>query len=223
MRVRVVAYNLHNFRDDRASLLALLRDLAPDVVLLNETGARHRLRRLARELGMAAAADPSSPLRRRVKDAVLVRPPLALAEYRQHRFARSARFYPRGALLARVDAGPVRWWAVAIHLGLRGDERLRHVAELLAELADLDDPIVVGGDANERPDGPAMARLRDRLVDIAHGAAAAGTFPSDVPTARIDHVFVSSDVRVVNTFVPDDARVARASDHRPVVADLEIG
>jgi endonuclease/exonuclease/phosphatase family metal-dependent hydrolase len=222
MRVRIVAYNLHNFRDDRASLSGLLRDLAPDVVLLNETGARHRLRRLARELGMAAAADPWSPLRRRVKDAVLVRPPLAVEEHRQRRFAGSVRFYPRGALLARVDGGAVRWWAVAIHLGLRADERLRHVAELLAELADLDDPIIVGGDANERPDGPAMGRLRDRLVDVAH-AAAAGTFPSDAPTAKIDHVFVSSDVRVVNAFVPDDARVARASDHRPVVADLEIG
>ena len=39
---------------------------------------------------------------RRAKDAVLARSPWRIAEHRQARFPGSARFYPRGALIARL-------------------------------------------------------------------------------------------------------------------------
>ncbi len=46
--------------------------LRPDVLLLQETGSRRDLRRFAHDVGMRAARDPWSPLRRRVKNAVLL-------------------------------------------------------------------------------------------------------------------------------------------------------
>jgi endonuclease/exonuclease/phosphatase family metal-dependent hydrolase len=225
VRVRLVTYNVRGFRDDRAALLQIVRGIAPDVLVLNETGARWRLRRFARELGMVVAADPWSPLRRRAKDAVLARPPWTIAEHRQRRFARSAPFYPRAALLVRLARADVGWWVVAIHLGLRAAERLRHVEELLAVTASLDGPIVIAGDTNERPDGASIARLGDRFEDawVLAGEGPDATMPARAPTARIDDVFVSRDVVVTRAFVPQDEAVDRASDHRPVVADLEIG
>jgi endonuclease/exonuclease/phosphatase family metal-dependent hydrolase len=225
VRVRLVTYNVRGFRDDGAALLAVVRGLAPDVLVLNETGARRRLRRLAGELEMQVAADPWSPLRRRVKDAVLARPPWTIAEHRQQRFARSTRFYPRGALFARLERVDASWWVVAIHLGLRRAERLRHVDELLAATASLYGPLVIAGDTNERPEGPAIARLCERFDDawIRAGDGPDGTMPARAPIARIDDVFVSRDVVVTRAFVPQHEALARASDHRPVVVDLEIG
>jgi endonuclease/exonuclease/phosphatase family metal-dependent hydrolase len=222
--VRVVAYNVRGFRDDRRALLEVIRTLSPDVLLLNETGARWRLRRFGRELGMAVAADPWSPLRRRAKDAVLARGPWTVVEHRQVRFHGSAFLYPRAALCARLRAGGVSWLAVATHLGLRPRERARHAGELLEALARLGGPVVVGGDLNERPDGPTVAALRGRLVDAwaVAGSGASETFPAATPTARIDHVFVSHDVRVRAAFVADGQGVARASDHRPVVVDVDL-
>jgi endonuclease/exonuclease/phosphatase family metal-dependent hydrolase len=225
VRVRLVTYNVRGFRDDRTALLEVVRALAPDVLVVNETGARWRLRRFARELGMVVAADAWSPLRRRAKDAVLARPPWTIGEHRQRRFARSARWYPRAALVARLERADVRWWVVAIHLGLGAAERLRHVEELLAVTASLDGPTVIAGDTNERPDGASIARLRERFEDawVLAGEGPDGTMPARAPTARIDDVFVSRDVVVTRAFVPQDEAVDRASDHRPVVADLEIG
>ena len=75
MRVRVIVHNVRGFRDGFERLVRLVGHFEPDLLLLNETGGRWRLRRFANALGMELAADPWSPLRRRVKDAVLVRPP----------------------------------------------------------------------------------------------------------------------------------------------------
>ena len=102
MRVRVVVYNVRGFRDGSERLVRLVGHFRPDVLLLNETGGRWRVRRFAKALGMDLAADPWSPLRRRVKDAVLVRPPWRIAAHRQHRFEGGPWLYPRGALVARA-------------------------------------------------------------------------------------------------------------------------
>jgi endonuclease/exonuclease/phosphatase family metal-dependent hydrolase len=38
---------------------------------------------------------------------------------------------------------------------------------------------------------------------------------------RLDHVFVSKDLRVLAVEVPWNARSRRASDHLPLIVDLE--
>lgn len=224
MRVRVATYNVRGFRDDRDALERTVRGLEPDVLLLNETGARWRLRRFASDLGFLVAADPWSPLRRRAKDAVLVLPPWRILEHRQHRFEGSARWYPRAALLAHLERDRRRCWAVAIHLGLRPAERRDHVAEVLRLIEPLHDPVVVGGDTNELPDGKGMTSLAAALPDAwtVAGRGPGDTIPAPAPTARIDYLFVSPTVRVERAWVPDDAAVRAASDHLPVVADLVL-
>jgi endonuclease/exonuclease/phosphatase family metal-dependent hydrolase len=224
VRCRVVAYNIRGFRDDVEALGRIVRDLHPDVLLLNETGARWRLRRFARVHGFEAATDPWTPLRRRAKDAVLVRPPWRITEHRQERFAGSAFLYPRAALIADLDRERRHLLAVAIHLGLHPAERRRHVDEILETLGDGRDPVVIGGDMNERPEGRATTRLAKSLPDAwtRAGEGPGDTIPATAPVARIDYVFTSPGIDVVRAWVPDGADVAVASDHRPVVADLDI-
>jgi endonuclease/exonuclease/phosphatase family metal-dependent hydrolase len=220
----VVVYNVRGFRDGEPGIAAVLRSLQPDLVLLTESGPRWRLRGLARSLDMRAAADPWSPLRRRVKNAVLARPPWRVGGRRLVRFSRSARFYPRGVLVARVEAGRARVWAAAVHLGLHPRERRGHAEELLGAVGDLVGPVLIGGDLNERPGGRAVALIGDRYEDawLVAGDVAGETFPAEEPTARIDYLFVSREVRVERAMVPPTPEVRAASDHRPVVADVEV-
>ncbi len=223
MRVRVVVYNVRGFRDGLDRVAAVVRRFAPDLVLLTESGARRRLRRLARVADLQVADDPWSPLRRRVKNAVLVRSPWRVRDHRLVRFAGSARFYPRGALVAHVDRPGAEVWAAAVHLGLNPSERRRHVQELVNALGDRE-PLVVGGDLNELPDRGAAKALGDRYGDawLLGGDAGGETFPADEPTARIDYLFVSDGIRVDRVIVPPLPEVRRASDHRPVVAELRL-
>jgi endonuclease/exonuclease/phosphatase family metal-dependent hydrolase len=223
MRVRVVVYNVRGLRDGTERLVRLVGHFRPDVLLLNETGSRWRLRRFENALGMDLAADPWSPLRRRVKDGVLVRPPWRIVGHRQHRFE-GAWLYPRGALLTELERGDARLCAISMHLGLHPRERLAHARALVALADGVDAPIVVGGDLNEKPDGRAVGFLSERFRDawLLGGDSEGETFPADEPTARIDYLFVSEGIVVERVLVPPDPDAREASDHRPLVAELTL-
>lgn len=223
MRLRVVVYNVRGFRDGSDRLVRLVGHFDPDVLLLNETGSRRRLRRFANALGMQVAADPWAFLRRRVKDAVLVRPPWRISAHRQRRFEGTPAMYPRGALVAELENGDARLVAVATHLGLHPRER-RHDAHEIGRLVPNTTPAVIGGDLNEKPDGRAVTLLSERFGDawLLGGDADGDTFPADRPRARIDYLFVTKGIAVERVMVPLDADAREASDHRPLVAELTL-
>ena len=139
------------------------------------------------------------------------------------RFDDSARFYPRGVLIARIGSSGFRAWGAATHLGLHPVERRHHAEELADLVRGLPGPIAIGGDLNELPDGRAVEFLAERFWDawLLGGDAFGETFPAADPTARIDYLFVSEGVRVERVLVPD-GEAATASDHRPVVAELTL-
>jgi vancomycin resistance protein VanJ len=79
-------------------------------------------------------------------------------------------------------------------------------------------PLVVGGDFNSPP-GTLAIRSMTTVLQSAFAAGGAGfgwSFPSSHPLLRIDHLFVSRSLRVLNCRVLP----LHASDHRPMVADL---
>ena len=218
--MRVVTFNVRGFRHGRERVADVVRGLEPDVLLLQETGRRRTLRRFAASVGMVVATDPRSPLRRRVKNAVLVRDGTPFVSSRLTRFPGSRRWYPRGALAARIG-GPFDVWALSVHLGLEGRERGRQAEALLETVGSLGaGPVVVGGDLNATPDMRAPSRVAATLHDAwtATGAGSGATFPATAPSARIDYVFVNEGIDVRSIAV--DARDPTASDHLPVVAEL---
>jgi len=220
----VVAYNVRGFRQGLGRVVRVVERLEPDVLLLNESGGRLRLRRFARAVGMELARDPWSPLHRRVKNAVLVRRPWVVVEHRLHRFEGGSLLLPRGALVALLERDGLRLLAVATHLGLHPGERLRHARELVGLQAPPDGPVVLGGDLNETPERRAAGLLAERFGDawVAAGDGAGETFPASDPTARIDYVFVSEGIEVESARVASDDEARRASDHRPLVGELAM-
>jgi endonuclease/exonuclease/phosphatase family metal-dependent hydrolase len=114
--------------------------------------------------------------------------------------------------------------AVSAHLGLSPHEREAHARELTDWLAGVEGPVILGLDLNESPEAPAARWLGGRVFD-AFGHAGRGpgeTFPARVPTARIDYLFVSEEIRPLRAWVSAAPDVVTASDHRPVIAELEV-
>jgi endonuclease/exonuclease/phosphatase family metal-dependent hydrolase len=115
--------------------------------------------------------------------------------------------------------------AVSAHLGLVPSEREHHARDLTDTLGGVDGPLILGLDLNEGPDSPAARWIGERLFDAAIEAAEGSrrTFPARGPAVRIDYLFVNQLVSVARCWVPATPAAAEASDHRPVMAEVEIG
>jgi vancomycin resistance protein VanJ len=80
------------------------------------------------------------------------------------------------------------------------------------------EPVLICGDFNTPPRGSLYRAFSRHLTD-AFAARSFGfgfSYRSDLPVLRIDYVF--TNLLVQNAFIPD----TRASDHRPMVADLRL-
>jgi endonuclease/exonuclease/phosphatase family metal-dependent hydrolase len=220
-RLRVVTYNVHGLKAGVSAADEALAGEGIDLALLQECGSRHRMRGLARSLGMEAVSSHRGFLGGLIRNAVLFRPPWRLHRVEVHRFARQTRTRPRGLIAAHLRATGVPLTAVAAHLGLAPRERERHARELTDFLAGMQTTVVLGVDLNEGPDDPAARWIGERYFDAfaAAGEGVGETFPSHDPAARIDYLFVSEGLRVLRSGVPP---AGAASDHLPVVAELEL-
>ncbi|MFH9676032.1 endonuclease/exonuclease/phosphatase family protein [Streptomyces sp. NPDC017405] len=229
--VRVLSYNIRSMRDDTAALARVISACAPDLVLLQEAPRffrwRKKLARLAAASGQvvltggATAAGPAilCGLRATVERTEDVLLPLTPGLHR------------RGLAGAVVRFGAARLGVVSCHLSLRQDERQAQGGLLLDHLAGLGaEHAVVGGDLNERPDGPTFRRLAAGLQDCRMTAPWGGEFtsPAAGPHQRIDAVFATKGIEVLGCGVPlDEPGISRAdlraaTDHLPVLAALRV-
>jgi endonuclease/exonuclease/phosphatase family metal-dependent hydrolase len=135
---------------------------------------------------------------------------------------------PRGCVRADVEIDGAIVHFFAAHLGLDWRERRRQAAQLLsADIlrdAALAHPLVLVGDFNSLSNRSAVPRwLRRQLVDCALASRnEAPTFPSRFPLFRLDRCFVDAAFVVRAVEVHRSPLARRASDHLPVVVELEL-
>ncbi len=189
---------------------------------------------LAERLGMDVAyganidldpgdpADPDAP-RRRYGNALLSAHPIR--SWHNVPLPGSDGAEPRGLLEARVEVDGTIVTVGTTHLQNRSrSERLAQATRIVDVISPGEGlppvPTLLVGDMNARPHTPEIRVLTDVLVDAwaAAGTGAGLTFDAATPHARIDYVFVSSEVAPFAAQVmPTDA-----SDHYPVVVELVI-
>lgn len=187
-----------------------LRDLNCDVAFLNEVHRRH-LPTIQRIAGMRAIFGTARRVGvRRFGNAILAR--TQPTQRRVVALSGSPGLERRSVVIGRMADG---LHVAATHLGLTAGERATHVRELLAEIGDRS-PMVLAGDFNASHDAPELSGLMFGFTDACAQSANALTFPSGNPDRRIDYVFLRN-LRVVACEAPP----LQASDHRPVVVDLD--
>jgi endonuclease/exonuclease/phosphatase family metal-dependent hydrolase len=131
----------------------------------------------------------------------------------------------RAAQWVRIaaDFGPLD--IVNTHLGLIHDERMLQAECLLGSEwlggSVVSKHAVLCGDLNVRPGTAVYARLCRNLLDAQlRLRRPKPTFPALFPVVRIDHVLSSPTLSVAHVDVPSAFGARWASDHRPLVVDL---
>lgn len=243
-RFRVMTYNVHRCvgpagNDSMADIIAVCAEAQADVVALQELDAPetdddsegvHHARELALALDMQLLF--CRTFRRGVGyygHALLSRFPIELVKVTTFPSLPKPGSEPRGAIWARMSLGSSTLDVISTHLGVYRGERALQSRELVGPewlgSPELRRPCIVCGDLNALPHAMTHRRLAGVLRDaqrLLSGHEPKPTFPSAWPVLRIDHVFVSEGVAVRSVRVPKDARARRASDHLPLVVDLEL-
>jgi endonuclease/exonuclease/phosphatase family metal-dependent hydrolase len=231
--MRIATYNIHrgygrDRRQDLSRVVAVLREVAADVLALQEVDSDpdpseeellDHLAHLAEATGFHAVTGPT--LRRRgmaYGNLLLSRHPVGEVA---HVDLCVVGCEPRGAIDARLLVQGTDVRVIVTHLGLRPRERREQIGRLLERATPRGEHLlVVAGDMNEwLPFSPSLRPLRRVLGPGTLHA----TFPARLPLLSLDKIFVSPARALRASWVHRTPAAARASDHLPVIADLDLG
>ena len=114
------------------------------------------------------------------------------------------------------------------HLGLGTRERHYQRSQMLSEAVllseDLHHPVILMGDFNDRPLSVVHYQLRRHFTDAfnATGKWWGPTFKVGPLPIRLDHIYVSPGIRVLDCWVRRDELASVASDHWPLISRIEV-
>lgn len=232
-RLRVATYNVHGCRGhdgrcDPARVADVLHELQADVIALQEVDSRSRRTRFDQfeALALATHMTPVAGPQILAPDGqygnvLLSRVPVL--EVRRVDLSHRRR-EPRGAI--DVDLAP---WpdcilrTVATHLGRTAGERGEQIRTLLAHLDGVEpagrQATVLLGDFNEW--WPRSWRLGEVAKRFVNGCAPL-SFPAALPLLALDRIWATEGCRMTAISVHRSPLARRASDHLPVVAELDF-
>jgi endonuclease/exonuclease/phosphatase family metal-dependent hydrolase len=240
MRLRVLSYNIHKCiggvdrRYEPSRIVDVIHRLEPDVCMLQEVDAGvsrsnrdQQVELLGERLGMKHRCwYPNVDVRGggQYGNAILSRYPIVesanldlTVKWKKRRSVLHA------VVRVRHDNVDRTMHAFNMHLGLARYERVIQLRMFLAShpFSQLhhDTPVVVGGDLNDVYGG---------LGELLEPAGFRGieqrprTFPAWGPVRALDAIFVRGSVDYLSLARCDTDLARRASDHRPLVADVRL-
>lgn len=239
-RLRIMTYNVHSCigMDGKMAperIARVIAQCAPDIVALQEldvgrrrTGGIDQAHLIAQHLDMEHHFHSALCIEEeQYGDAILSRLPMRLV--RSGQLPGSGPVQPRGAIWTEITTTDGRLQFLNTHLGLTRPDRRAQIDALMGPewLAhpECRAPAILAGDLNALPNSRSCKRLAERMGDVqrkleAHQPKA--TFFGRRPTLRIDHIFVDPSIEVLTVAVPHGYLARAASDHLPIVADIQL-
>ncbi len=229
--VRIATYNVHRWqgnngrsKPDVARAGFVISELDADVIALQEvlrpfeSEGDDPLGQLCDELDLYLAFAVTRRHRRgQLGNAILSRFPITAISVIDISFSR---FERRGALAAQVGHAGAGFGIVATHLSLVDRTRHRQVQSLLNHPQMNAGPCALLGDMNAWRKCKGSKQLEDKL-NLHHNVDWPASFPSGRPMLALDRIYVRH-ASVVDVRNHDTVAARKASDHLPVVAEVQL-
>jgi endonuclease/exonuclease/phosphatase family metal-dependent hydrolase len=239
--IRLVTYNVHSWRGtdgvvDANRIALVLRELAPDVVALQEVEPGTQQAQLATLTSALEMEAHFTKTRLQGEGeygiATLVRHPF---EVRAEGSLPSLRGEPRAAQWLTITLDGLPFELVNTHLSVNFIERVHQLRGLVRNDADprpagffprLPDSnrLIFAGDFNAGYWSPEYRYLSARLSNAQRSVRRLikPTYPARFPFLRLDHIWVGSEWGVQSANVIDTELTRTASDHLPLLAELQL-
>lgn len=234
MKLKVASFNIFHCADYREEIInfdafaALLQKLDADVIGLNEVHGNGpdaeyeaQTEALASRIGYngffakATEIDGENPFgnavltRKAVKSVQVI--PIPDPEPRT-----GTNYYETRCLL-KMELQEPRLTVLISHFGLNRDEQLSAVKTVLDNAES--QRCILMGDLNVRPDNSVLDPIRQVFCDSADITdSPLLSFPSYAPDRKIDYIFATPDIRILNVEIPN----LILSDHLPITAEIEL-
>jgi endonuclease/exonuclease/phosphatase family metal-dependent hydrolase len=222
--VRLLTYNVRSLRDDSEAVARVIRAARPDVVAIQEAPRflrwRSKCAALARRSGLVIVGGGRPAAANLLLSSLAV----DVESTRDVLFSKDFGLHQRGAALAVLRLDGVRFAVAGTHLDLIEAPRLRHLDELDGALTGFVPdgvPVIVAADVNDQPGSSTWQRLTEHRADAVPDGDGS-TYSATDPVRRIDGVFADPALRVVHAEVIGSPDVTIASDHRPVLVDVDL-
>jgi endonuclease/exonuclease/phosphatase family metal-dependent hydrolase len=235
-QLKVLTYNIHSGigRDGRCDLPRIQRILAEEqaaIAVLQEIERTPHVDQV-NELAMAMPATASFCATRASGEGAFglaVLSSLRAVRCEKYDLSYGLAREPRFCLRTDLEVVPGAVLHVFnCHLGLaireRRFQRDRMLSDAILLSQDLRHPVVLMGDFNDRPISVVHSRLRRHFQDAyrAAGRRWGPTFRVGVIPVRLDYIYVSPGIRVLDCVIRKDQLARVASDHLPVLATIEV-
>lgn len=223
--LRLLSYNIRAMRDDADALVRVIRGSGADVVVVQESPRFFRWRSkcaaLARRSGLVVVGGGRSAAGNLVMSTLAV----DVERTQDVMFSTDPDLHRRATAIAILSRQGSRFAVAGTHLDLAPEPRVRHVGELHAaidRLVPAEVPTVVAGDVNDRPGSAPWQLLSSARVDAFAASGHPFTSTAANPHQTIDGVFVDARITVTAATVLDSPDVRIASDHRPLLVELQL-
>ncbi len=241
--IRIMTYNVHGCKglDGKVSperIAKVIGRYEPDIVVLQEldmgrkrSGKMDQPHVIAKELEMMYHFHPAIHVEEeRYGNAILSRYPMDLIHAAvlpplKNRF----NCEPRGAMWASVKVGDVHLQVINTHLSFHSHEGWHQANALMGDEwtahPHCQGPVVLCGDFNCLPNSATWRTINGKFQDVQRildNHRPKATWFGHYPIGRIDHVFISPDIKVSAIDVPRTKLNKISSDHLPLIVDLEV-
>jgi len=213
----------HDGKESLNSIIEEIKDSKAHIIALQEvdyymprSGFKNQVREIASVLGFHYVyGETINVLGIKYGNAIISAYPII--EHQNIRLY-SSPLEKRAILKAKISIDGDIYHILNTHLGLNREERRRQIEEINGIVENLNGNVILMGDFNEQVYIPGGESISDKLVDtaIVKQKEHLNTYAlySDLPNARIDRIYVSRHIEVVDHFVMP----SKTSDHSMVFA-----
>lgn len=227
----IASYNIHKCvgtdgRFDPQRIQSVIAELDADLIALQEADQRIGERRglldlswLEREADLAPVHVPENKISHGWHGNVILARKGVIHEVHRQKLPG---LEPRGAMVVDLELKDVPLRIIAAHFGLLRHSRSLQAAALLLRAAETDRPTIVLGDLNEWR----VNKRSSLLALMPHFGpleAVVPSFPSRMPLFALDRILARPAKLVASLRAHRSPLSSVASDHLPLVAQLDLG
>ena len=233
MKLRIMTFNIRGCKNyitnkkDYDSIIEIINKYNPDIIGLNEVfggilTSNNQAKKISKKINYYSYFGKSTRiLFKKYGNAIISKYPIINSNIiniptPKNKIGNNL-YEDRTILSTNINIEDKNINILVTHLGLNIDEQENGIKEISKYLSN--NKTIIMGDFNMEPSNELLSELKDKFNSSDNCLKDNRcSFPSTNPTNKLDYIFVSKDIKIIDS----DIKLDIASDHLPYIVDIEI-